>query len=198
MTSAQQCGYTSDSVCLQVTVVDNGPTVWVHQSGVSVCLQESVGGGPSSLVGSAKWCQCLFAGICGVSVCLQESVMSMFVCRNQLLAVSHQSGFSKVVSVFVCRAQESVVAGVGPSAWVQQSCVSVCLLESVVSVLVCRCQHLQESVGGGPSVWVQQGGVSVCLQESVMSMFVCRNQLLAVSHQCGFSKVVSVFVGRNQ
>ena len=37
-------------------------------------------------------------GISGVNVCLQESVMSMFVCRNQLLlAVARQHGFSKVV-----------------------------------------------------------------------------------------------------
>ena len=40
----------------------------------------------------------MFAGISGVNICLQESVVSMFVCRNQLLlAVARQHGFSKVV-----------------------------------------------------------------------------------------------------
>ena len=130
-----------------------------------------------------QWCQCVFAGIIDINVCLQESVVgsvpSVWV--------------SKVVSVFVCRAQESVVAGVGPSAWIQQNCVNVFMQESV---FVSRCQHLQESVvvGGGPPAWVQRGGVSVCLQESMVLMFVCRNQWC----QSLWKSMVLTFVCRNQ
>ena len=87
---AQQCGFTSDSVCLLETQ------------------------------------QCGFT-----------KVVSVFVCRKQLLTMARQCGFT---SDSVCL-QVTVVDN-GPTVWVHQSGVSVCLQETVVD--------------NGPTVWVHQ------------------------------------------
>ena len=137
----------------------------------------------------------------------------VFVCRSQLLTTAQQCGFTKVVSVFVCKNQLVVAHH---HWWVQQNGVSVYLQESVVSVCVCRNQSCQCLFAGiscwrcpisvGSARWCQCllagiSDVNVCVQESVMSVFVYRNQWC----QCLFAgingidvclqeSVVSVFV----
>ena len=80
-------------------------------------------------------------GISGVDVCLQESVVSVFVCRNQLLlAVARQRGFSKVVlgdtaTLLSVRIMTDMAKGKG--AQVSFDTVSV----SQLHVFVCVCVY---------------------------------------------------------
>ena len=94
-------------------------------------------------MGSARWCQCLFAGISDVNVCLQESVVgggpSVWVQQG---GVSLLAGISdvnvcvqeSVMSVFVYRNQwcQCLFAGING--------IDVCLQESVVLMFVYRNQ----------------------------------------------------------